>query len=83
MSKYLGNYLSNYLDMQFYFISFTRMIQKELKWLKSKSGYIKIFQIEKELDLPEGTLKKYVDERRDLPEKWKPKVIEWIKKFKK
>lgn len=59
------------------------MDERQLRWLKSKAGLIRIALIEKELDLPEGTLKKYVDDRRDLPEHWKPKVIEWIKKFKK
>jgi hypothetical protein len=59
------------------------MNEKPIKWLKSKAGYLKILQIEKELEMPEGTLKKYVDDRRDLPEHWKERVIEWVKNFKK
>lgn len=54
-----------------------------MNWLKTKAGYLKIFQIEKELEMPEGTLKKYIDGKRDLPEKWRPIVLEWIKEFKK
>lgn len=58
-------------------------MDKNLEWLKSKAGYLKIFQIEKELEMPEGTLKKFVDGLRPLAEHWHPKVIAWIKEFKK
>lgn len=59
------------------------MSDSQLKWLKSKAGYLKIIRIEQELQMPEGTLKKYVDGARELPDHWKPKVIDWIKNFKK
>lgn len=59
------------------------MSDKQLAWLKSKAGYLKIYQVEQELNMPEGTLKKYVDGKRDLADHWKPKLIEWITNFKK
>jgi hypothetical protein len=55
----------------------------ELEWLKTKAGYLKIYQIEIELNMPEGTLKKFVDGNRTLAEHWHKPVITWIKKFKK
>ena len=58
-------------------------MERQLKWLKEKAGYLKIAQIEHELQMPEGTLKKFVDDRRGLPDNWKPKVIEWVNNFKK
>jgi hypothetical protein len=59
------------------------MSKQHLDWLKSKAGYLKISMIEKELNMPEGTLKKYIDDKRGLPSNWHELVINWIKEFKK
>lgn len=59
------------------------MSEKQLGWLKEKENYLKITNIEKDLGMPDGTLRKYVDGSRGLSDYWKPKVIEWIKNFKK
>jgi hypothetical protein len=59
------------------------MSERQLKWLTTKHGYLKIDKIEQELKMPQGTLKKYVDGKRQLADHWKPAVIEWIKNFKK
>lgn len=56
---------------------------KNIQWLKKQKDFIKIRSIEIELNLPEGTLKKYVDDRRDLPETWRKVVSKWVEKFKK
>jgi hypothetical protein len=56
---------------------------KELKWLKDQKDYIVIRRIEKALDIPEGTLRKWVDGERNLNEQWHESVIDWVKKFKK
>jgi hypothetical protein len=56
------------------------MSEKQLEWLKSKAGYLKILQIEKELAMPRHH-KEVRGRQRELPEKWKPKVTEWIKEL--
>lgn len=58
-------------------------IYKELDWLKSQKDYISIYKIERELEMPEGTLKKFVDGNRRLPEKWHEPVMVWVRAFKK
>jgi len=60
-----------------------KKIYKELDWLIKRKKYISIFKIEQELDMPEGTLKKFVDGNRTLAEKWHEPVMTWIKNFKK
>jgi hypothetical protein len=56
-------------------------MNKNLEWFIRKKDFIKINRIEQELDIPEGTLKKFVDGNRGLPENWHPTVIDWIRKF--
>lgn len=58
-------------------------LAKNLQWLKDQKDYIIIRRIEKDLDLPEGTLRKFVDGERGLNEQWHQPVIDWVKKFKK
>lgn len=60
-----------------------KKVGKDLLWLKSRKDYISIFKIERELGMPEGTLKKFVDGKRNLSEKWHADVIQWVKNFKK
>lgn len=54
-------------------------MDKHLSWLLKNAADLKIFSIEKTLSIPEGILKKFVDGRRELPEKWHPAVINWVK----
>jgi hypothetical protein len=61
----------------------TKKVYKELDWLISRKDYISIYKIEKELEMPEGTLKKYVDGKRGLADNWHDPVREWVKNFKK
>lgn len=60
-----------------------KKIGKELQWLTKSKDYISIFKIERELGMPEGTLKKFVDGRRGLADYWHGPVKEWVKNFKK
>jgi hypothetical protein len=60
-----------------------KKLYKELDWLIKRKDYISIFKVEKELEMPEGTLKKFVDGRRGLPDNWHDPVREWVKNFKK
>lgn len=53
-----------------------------LNWLKKNTHHLRIFAIEKELKMPEGTLKKWVDGNRKLPDKWASIVAEWVILFK-
>lgn len=54
---------------------------KYLRWLVSHATELKIYSIEQQLNMPEGTLKKFADEKRDLPDKWHPVVIGWVTDF--
>ena len=54
-------------------------MNKNLIWLQKNAADIKIFSIEKKLCMPEGTLKKFVDGGRELPEKWHVLVVGWVK----
>lgn len=58
-------------------------LNQNLTWLRNNKDLVKIRQIEIELDMPEGTLKKFVDDRRDLPLKWHEPVISRVKKLRK
>jgi len=58
-------------------------LKPELKWIKDRKDYLIIRRIERELDMPEGTLKKWVDGKRGLADQWHGPVIAWVKKFKK
>lgn len=60
-----------------------KKLYKELDWLKSKKDYISIYKIEKELGMAEGTLKKFVEGKRGLADKWHNTVRAWVKNFKK
>lgn len=57
-------------------------MNKHLQWLIQNKTTIKINAIEKQLSMPQGTLKKFVDGNRCLTEDWQLKVIAWIKNFK-
>jgi hypothetical protein len=61
----------------------TTKVYKELDWLVAHKKYLSIFKIEKELEMPEGTLKKYVDGKRGLADQWHDPVRKWVKNFKK
>jgi hypothetical protein len=61
----------------------TKKIYKELDWLVKCKDYLNIYKIEKELEMPEGTLKKFVDGKRGLADQWHDQVREWVKVFKK
>ncbi|MBO9658331.1 MAG: hypothetical protein J7527_05855, partial [Chitinophagaceae bacterium] len=52
------------------------------QWLKDNASFLKISAIERALEMPEGTLKKFIDGRRDLPDKWKLSVDRWVSIFK-
>lgn len=54
-----------------------------LQWLIDNQRFIKIRAVEIYLDMPEGTLKKFVDGKRDLPKNWQDNVAEWVKLFRK
>lgn len=54
---------------------------QNIEWLKSKAGYLKIDRIEKKLKIPQGTLKKFVDGKRGLPENWHQQVSAWVEAF--
>lgn len=56
-------------------------MNKYLHWLIDKKEYISINKIETELYLPQGTLKKFVDGKRELPKHWHAPVIAWITGF--
>lgn len=56
---------------------------KEFKWLKERAGYLSIYKIENELNMPGGTLRKYISGQRNLNEQWHNAVITWVKAFRK
>lgn len=60
-----------------------KKIYKEIDWLKKQKDYINIYKIEKELEMPEGTLKKFADGKRGLADQWHDSVRTWVKNFKK
>lgn len=56
---------------------------EEIKWLKKKSPYLSKRAIEKKLNIPQGTLNKFVKGERGLDEQWWHKVSKWVQNFKK
>lgn len=60
-----------------------KTINRHIAWIKEYKDYLNIFRIERDLDLPEGTLKKFVDGKRGLSDQWHKSVITWVKNFKK
>jgi hypothetical protein len=58
-------------------------IDKHLQWLLDRKEFINISKIERELQMPEGTIQKFIDGRRNLPYTWHAPVIDWVKKFRK
>jgi hypothetical protein len=56
-------------------------LDPNLAWLVRTKDYIRIKKLEVELDMPEGTLKKFVDDRRGLPAKWHDPVIKRVKEL--
>jgi hypothetical protein len=61
----------------------SKKFYKELDWLKARKDYLSIYKIEKELGMPEATLKKFVNGDRGLAVKWHDPLMIWVKKFKK
>lgn len=59
------------------------MNNTQLAWLLRNARLIRIRIIEKELNIPEGILKKFIDGRRDLPAKWEKPVADWVRNFRK
>ena len=55
----------------------------QLLWLISHKNLIKINRIESDLQMPQGTLKKFVDGKRGLDQSWQTPVIEYIKHLRK
>jgi hypothetical protein len=55
----------------------------ELKWLLKQSSFLIIYRIELDLEMPEGTLAKFVKGSRELPENWHKPVSDWVRKFRK
>lgn len=56
---------------------------KYLQWLKNNKQFFSIDKIEKELQMPFTTIQQWIAGNRDLPEKWKEPLTEWIKQFRK
>lgn len=56
-------------------------MNKNIEWLLRQNTKLKIYAIEIELNMPQGTLKKFVDGERDLPKHWHKSVSEWVKEF--
>lgn len=61
----------------------TKALHKNIIWLKKRKDILSIFKIEKDLDMSEGTLKKFVEGTRGLADQWHKPVIDWVKEFKK
>lgn len=55
--------------------------EKLLTWLYNQRAFIKVIQVENALGMGQGTLKKYFDGRRDLPEHWIEPLAEWTEQF--
>lgn len=55
----------------------------QIEWLKHNGAYLKINRIEKELKIPQGTIKKYVSGERGLAERWHERVNKWVSNFRK
>lgn len=53
----------------------------DLGWLLQNADYIKIHRLEKELEIPSSSLKKFIDGKRSLPKRWEYKVSQWVKNF--
>jgi hypothetical protein len=53
----------------------------EMEWLKTKKGVLKIDKIERELNLAQGTLAKYVKGERGLSKATEKKLIKWVNDF--
>lgn len=60
-----------------------KALHKNILWLKKRKDILSIYKIEKELGMPEGTLKKFVDGDRGLADQWHKLVIDWAQEFKK
>jgi fructose-1,6-bisphosphatase len=52
-----------------------------LDWLKKNKRFIKIRAIEQELNMPDSTLIKAVNEVQSLPKKWQEPVNNFINKL--
>lgn len=58
-------------------------IDKNIAWLIRNKEILKINRIEKKLSMPQGTLKKYVENERGLDKSWHSSVIDYIKTIRK
>lgn len=56
---------------------------KNILWLKKRKDILSIYKIEQQLNMPEGTLKKFVEDKRGLAEQWHKPIIDYIQDFKK
>lgn len=54
----------------------------QLSWIKEKAKYLSLDAIEKELNMPQSTLYKWISGKRNLPKKWEPILIKWVDAFK-
>jgi hypothetical protein len=61
----------------------TTKTYKEIDWLVNHKDFLNIHKIEKKLNMPEATLKKFVQGQRGLALKWHDPVHDWVKQFKK
>jgi hypothetical protein len=58
-------------------------IDPNLAWLIANERYLRIYQIEKDLGMGEGLLRKFVIGKRALPAKWHDPVIKRVKELRK
>lgn len=56
-------------------------MNKHLQWLVDNRNFISIRYVEQYLNMPAGTLNKFVKGQRDLPKNWQDNVTEWVKLF--
>lgn len=57
------------------------MENKYLKFIRNSSGYLKVTIIEKELGMPDATLRRFVSGERGLSAQWEKPLEKWLKKF--
>jgi len=58
-------------------------IATDLTWYIDHKELLNINNIEKQLSMPQGTLRKFVDGKRGLAEQWHSDLIRLAKKMKK
>lgn len=55
-----------------------KKINRHILWLIKHKDIIKINRIETDLNMPQGTLKKFVDGKRGLDDQWNKCLIDYI-----